>query len=46
MHADFRMMLCKLIGLLGAVGSVEAFYIPGEFATPRPSVTRLTACNR
>ncbi len=33
MRADFRIMLHKLIALLGAVGSVEAFYIPGESAT-------------
>lgn len=30
---NFRIMFNKLIAILGAVGSVKAFYIPGEFAS-------------
>ncbi|MCJ1457074.1 hypothetical protein MMC28_007440 [Mycoblastus sanguinarius] len=29
MHADFRIGVCSLLAILSAIGSVQAFYIPG-----------------
>lgn len=44
MHADFRILRYKLIALLGAISSVEAFYIPGELATRLIEPVVVTSC--
>lgn len=30
MHADFRILLCRLVASLGAISTAQSFYIPGE----------------
>ena len=46
MHADFRLTLGKLVTLLAAISSVQAFYIPGTLRRVPESLPQARAMGR